>query len=153
MKKNIKVNTIENNLNNKYLIDIETWEIENIKYKYKKQIISIKKKSFMKIFDNKNLKFKLYNNLGDYIKYIYLITDYIDYSNTINFVLFQKDYNINDPLLSKIRKRFSNYNIIVKDNKIWYLNPIIAIKGTEIELELWELFKDKNLKLYWITNL
>jgi len=102
----------------------------------------------MKIFDNKNLKFKLYNNLGDYIKYIYLITDYIDYSNTINFVLFQKDYNINDPLLSKIRKRFSNYNIIVKDNKIWYLNPIIAIKGTEIELELWELFKDKNLKLY-----
>lgn len=153
MKKTIKSKYIDNNLHWKYLVDKETWEIEEINIISKKEFISIKTKPFMRIFDNKQLKQEVYKILWDYTKYILLLTDYIDYWNIINFALFQKDYWVNDVLLSRIRKRLIEVNIIVKDSKIWYLNPVIAFKWTEINIELWNLFKDKNLKLYWIKTI
>lgn len=153
MQKRIKCKNIANNLTWKYLVDKDTWEIEEIKFSNSHSFISIKNKSFMRVFDNRELKKRIYERLWDYTKYILLISDYTDYWNTINFPLFQKDYDITDPLLSKIRKRLEDSNIIVKNDKVWYLNPIIAYKGTEVSVELWDMFKDKTLEIYWIKSL
>ena len=153
MKKHIKSKYIENNLLWKYLVDKETWEIEEINFISKQEFISIKHKPFMRLFDNKELKQSIYKRLWDYIKYIFLLSDYTDYWNTINFALFQKEYWITDPLLSKIRNRLEENNIIKKESKVWYLNPIIIFKWTDLSIELWDLFKKWNLDLYWINKI
>lgn len=143
---------IKNDTKWKYLVDKETWEVEEIEY-YETKYISINKKPFMRIFDNKELKKEIYENLWDYVKYILLLTDYIDYQNTINFNLFQFDYKISDVLLSKIRKRLSDYAIITKQNKIWYMNPIITCKWWEITTDLWNMFEEKNRDIYKINSI
>lgn len=153
MQKWIKCKNIANNLTWKYLVDKDTWEIEEIEFTNRHSFISIKTKSFMRIFDNRELKKRIYERLWDYTKYILLLSDYTDYWNTINFPLFQKDYDITDSLLSKIRKRLEDANIIVKNGKVWYLNPIVAFKWTEVSVELWDIFKDKSSEIYWITSL
>lgn len=143
---------IKNDTRWKYLVDKETWEVEEIQY-FETKYISIRKKPFMRIFDNKALKKEIYDNLWDYVKYILLLTDYVDYENTINFNLFQFDYGVSDVLLSKIRKRLQEHAIIVKDSKIWYMNPVVACKWQEVSPKLWNLFQEKNKTIYSITSL
>lgn len=144
-------------MRNKYLVNKETWEVEEIKFVISK--INIKNRTFMKLLDNKDIKIMLYKwvwdmkGIGDYIKYLLLLADYVWYDNSISFNHFQKDYWISDVLMSKIRNRLKEYNIIVKDDKIYYMNPIFLVRGQTVEKELFELFRKKNQELYWIESL
>lgn len=107
----------------------------------------------MKVWDSYITKLVVYEKLWDYAKYVYFLSDFINYRWQIDFKEFQKIYGISDSLLSRIKKRLKEWVIIKQILWVWFMNPAIISKWDRIEADIFEEFKKENSKLFSITEL
>lgn len=153
VKKWISANDVERIVSWMYTVtDNITWELipiatKNSKYKLK---LSIKKIFMKKWLDNK-LNIQINKELRPIdLWFIYIIINYIDDDNIINFHKLKSDYWYNDSQLSKAKKPLLEKEFIKKTDKwLIYLNPLIWIKWDEIGQELIYLFKE-SFEKYWV---
>lgn len=107
----------------------------------------------MKVWDSYITKLVVYKKLWDYAKYVYFLSDFINYRWQIDFKEFQKIYGISDSLLSRVKKRLKEWAIIKQILWVWFMNPAIISKWDRIEADIFEKFKKENSKLFSITEL
>ena len=117
------------------------------------KFIFFTRKHHMKIWDSYITKLKVYETLWDYAKYVYFLSDFIDYRSQIDFKIFKSIYWLSDSLLSRVKTRLKEWWIIKQIKWVWYMNPAIISKWDRIETEIAEEFKQDNSKLFWITEL
>ena len=117
------------------------------------KFIFFKRKHHMKLWDSYITKLVVYDTLWDYAKYVYFLSDFINYRGQIDFKEFARIYSVGDSLLSRIKKRLKDWAIIKQIEWVWYMNPAIISKGDRVETEIFEAFRIDNSKLYWITEL
>ncbi len=127
------------------LADNSTWEITQPIIKTSKYKLKLNnKKEFMKKWTDRKLNFKVTEKLRPVDLWVlYIIQNYTDIENVIDFKRIKIDYNYSDSKLSKVKKPLAD-NWIIKQDKNWfyYLNPLVWIKSKEIDQELIDLFKD-----------
>lgn len=107
----------------------------------------------MKVWDSYITKLVVYEKLWDYAKYVYFLSDFINYRWQIDFKEFQRVYVLSDSLLSRVKKRLKDWAIIKQIESVWFMNPAILSKWDRIESDIFEAFKNDNSKLFWITEL
>lgn len=135
-----------------FLQDNLTWEIRELETNRKKIIKFIKpKKKFMKLYALQNIE--MIKSIWDDWVALIILFDCIDTDNCINMVSFDRKVWGTPSVRSRRRARLIKKWIICKEWRLFYLNPCIAIKTEVVNYKLWDLFKDINSKLYWITEL
>jgi hypothetical protein len=137
---------------------VQDWDGElkevDIKKSQIKQFIDIKTNRFMKsyfLWDEEDKRIIALN--WDLFKYFYILGKFSDEDNCINMEKFRAFQNVSWPYYSRLKKILVDRGIITRKNKLYYLNPIFCMKRDKMSLELWEMFKEKNAQLYWITEL
>lgn len=129
-----------------------TWDIREVVQSKKEIITFIKpKKHFMKLFAT-NYPDIIEKN-GDDLKNIMYLIKFTDIDNSINMDKFDDTIWWSSSTKSKRRARLIERWVIAKLGAVFFLNPCIAIKTEAISSALWGIFKEKNSKIYWITEL
>ena len=129
------------------------WHPVEIEENQINKFIFFKRKHHMKVWDSYITKLVVYEKLWDYAKYVYFLSDFINYRWQIDFKEFQRVYVLSDSLLSRVKKRLTDWAIIKQIESVWFMNPAILSKWDRIESDIFEAFKNDNSKLFWITEL
>ncbi len=118
-------------------------------YKFKIRLNNDKK--FMKKLSDRSMNIRIKKNLSLLEKELLLdILDYIDDENTINFQAISSDYEYAASKMSKVKKLLAEKGIIKKDWNVYYLNPMIWYKWTDISQRLLLMF-EKEFYRYWVN--
>ena len=136
-----------------YFDSIWEWHDLEIEENQINKFIFFKRKHHMKVWDSYITKLVVYKKLWDYAKYVYFLSDFINYRWQIDFKEFQKIYGISDSLLSRVKKRLKEWAIIKQILWVWFMNPAIISKWDRIEADIFEEKKKENSKLFSITEL
>lgn len=85
-------------------------------------------------------------------KYLWDIVKLIRDDNSFSWSRFKDVSGVTPQTLTAIKKRLVGKGAIVLFDGEFYLNPCIASKGATINKDLWDMFSEKNSKLYGINQ-
>jgi len=117
-------------------------------------LYSTPKNFFMKqfIFSNE-IEAKIYEINKEILKYFKALWLASSIDGSINMQKFRNFIGINDANFSRLKKKLFDNNIIVEEESIYYLNPIIYSQWEKVLTELYNRFRVRNEKLYWIREI
>ena len=82
----------------------------------------------------------LMDTLGmTYVGYMHVLLESLDYSNRVDFNVLSL-VGVTERSIGLCKQRMREANVVVKRGGNYYLNPLIAIKGTTIDPDLVALF-------------
>lgn len=116
------------------------------KYKFKLHI----KDNYMKLWEAPEIKKQILDKVKAYGKYLYVLPDFMDNDNEINFKKFNKIYKMSNSEIKRFRDPLIEAGLIKKEDWIYYLSPLVGIKNRqEIPQHLLLLFRD-TFQVYWV---
>lgn len=137
----------------KYFAMDENWELNpvDIESTRTNKFISHKSK-FMKVFIE-TIPI-LIEKTKDLYKYVSLLQSCIWYENQVDMLEFREKTWLETPQsFSRVKSRLIDMWIIAKNGIRYYYNPAIAIKSDKIDVDLWNLFAEKNKAIYNIDKI
>lgn len=139
--------------------DILNWDKEVYDWKWEKVDIKVnntyyklklnQSKKYMKLWREPKVKKHIMDKVGNYTKYLYVLPDFIDYDNVINFRRFNSLYKMTGSQIKRFRDPLIECWLIKKIDWYYYLSPLVWIRGDEIPQELLRMFWD-TYKDFWV---
>lgn len=113
--------------------------------------ISTPYKEFMKsIIWLAEYKINLSQRLWKYWTYLLSIQEYARRDNSINMNLFWEHNNFSKNQLDRLIKCYKDNWVLKKEWQTFFLNPLLVHYWSDIDINLWIMFKDELEKVWFI---
>jgi len=101
---------------------------------------------------NKTLRYRIdvCKGLWKYAVYLLPIIDMVDWDNFINMKQVKKQLNISHNQYNRLISIYKKLGILKKSWLLFYMNPLIAFLGNELDPYLSKLFEEE-LNKVWIN--